>query len=161
MDSPGGFSFQLRAHFREKKSPPRTLLLNNGCKGGIVSLEFLLKFAGVFLGVLARTLIPWLRKLRDGEAAGFNRRYLYSTLGALVIGLILTLVIFPQLRIEGGAPTFEACFKLFCLAFGFGFGWNGIVLEGGQWAGAFGFRPGTPIRGPRREKWRNHAQEHD
>jgi hypothetical protein len=32
---------------------------------------------------------------------------------------------------------FLSYFKLFCLAFGFGFGWNAIVLEAGQWAGAF------------------------
>jgi hypothetical protein len=38
------------------------------------------------------------------------------------------------LTVADGGPGFEAYFKLFCLAFGFGFGWNGIVLEGGQWA---------------------------
>jgi hypothetical protein len=101
-----------------------------------VTTEFVLKFVGVFLGVLARTLVPWLRKLREGQVMKFDRRYVYSTLGSLAIGFILTLVIFPQLTVAGDAPGFEAYFKLFCLAFGFGFGWNGIVLEGGQWARA-------------------------
>jgi hypothetical protein len=102
-----------------------------------MSTAFVLKLSGILLGVLARTLLPWLRKLRDGEVLKFSRRYLYSSLASLVIGIILTLVIFP--RFEGGAaePSFEAYFKLFCLAFGFGFGWNALVLEGGAWAGTF------------------------
>jgi hypothetical protein len=104
-------------------------------EGGSVTTEFVLKFAGVFLGVLARTLLPWLRKLREGQALKFDRKYLLAGAASLGIGFILTLVIFPQgpAPSEGG-PGFEASFKLFCLAFGFGFGWNGIVLEGGQWA---------------------------
>jgi len=100
-----------------------------------VTTEFALKFLGVFLGVLARTLIPWLRKFRECQAMKFDPKYVYSTLASLAIGFILTLVMFPQLTVPpGGGPGFEAYFKLFCLAFGFGFGWNGIVLEGGQWA---------------------------
>jgi len=97
-------------------------------KGRSVRLEFILKFLGVFLGVLARTLLPWLRKLREGQALRFNKRYFYSTTGSLAIGFILTLVIFPQLTVANdGYPVVEAYFKLFCLAFGFGFGWNGMV----------------------------------
>jgi cytochrome c biogenesis factor len=97
-------------------------------EGRSVTLEFILKFLGVFLGVLARTLLPWLRKLREGQALRFNERYFYSTLGSLAIGFILTLVIFPQLTVANdGSPVVEAYFKLFCLAFGFGFGWNGMV----------------------------------
>ena len=99
-----------------------------------MTTEFALKFLGVFLGVLARTLVPWLRKVREGQIMKFDRRYLYSTMASLAIGFILTLVIFPQLTVTNGGPGFEAYFELFCLAFGFGFGWNGIVLEGGQWA---------------------------
>jgi hypothetical protein len=49
-----------------------------------MSTELAVKLAGIFMGVLARTLAPWLR--------------------------------------------------LFCLAFGFG--WNAMILEGGEWAGA-------------------------
>jgi len=109
-----------------------------GKEGKSVTLEFILKFFGVFLGVLARTLLPWLRKLREGQALRFNKRYFYSTLGSLVIGFILTLVIFPQLTVaHDGSPVVEAYFKLFCLAFGFGFGWNGMVMEGSQWAAGF------------------------
>lgn len=107
-------------------------------EGRSVTLEFVLKFLGVFLGVLARTLLPWLRKLREGQALRFNKRYFYSTMGSLAIGFILTLVIFPQLTVANdGSPVVEAYFELFCLAFGFGFGWNGMVMEGSQWAAGF------------------------
>ena len=101
--------------------------------------DFVLRFGGVFLGVLARTLIPWLRKLKDGEVVRFDRRYLYSTAASLLIGIVLTLAIFPQFSASAdGRTPFEVTFKMFCLAFGFGFGWNGLVLEGGQWIGMFG-----------------------
>jgi hypothetical protein len=102
-----------------------------------MSLEFLIKFSGILMGVLARSLLPWLRKIRDGVVTGFGRRYFVSALASAVIGLILTLVVFPKFEAGGGGQTFEALFKLFCLAFGFGFGWNALVLEGGAWAGAF------------------------
>jgi len=99
-----------------------------------MSTEFLVKFFGLFLGILARTVLPWLRKVREGRVRGFDRRYLYSALASLGIGLIFTLVLFT--RFDGGAEgrTFEALFKLFSLAFGFGFGWNALINEGGAWA---------------------------
>jgi len=104
-----------------------------------MSIEFILKFCGLFCGILARMLLPWLRKLRDGRAVRFSPKYLYSSVVSLILGFILTLVLFPQLEAApSGPPAFEAFFKMFCLAFGFGFGWNGLVLEGGQWAGMLG-----------------------
>ncbi len=98
-----------------------------------MSTEFLVKFAGLLAGILARTLLPWLRKVRDGKVRGFSRRYLYSALASLAIGLIFALAIFPELEAGAGGRTFEALFKLFSLAFAFGFGWNALVNEGGAW----------------------------
>ncbi len=99
-----------------------------------MSTAFLVTFFGLFAGVLARTVLPWLRKVKEGKVRGFSRRYVYSALASLAIGLILTLTIFPKFEAGAGAETFEAFFKLFCLAFGFGFGWNALVNEGGAWA---------------------------
>jgi len=99
-----------------------------------MSTEFLVTFFGLLAGILARTILPWLRKVKDGEIRGFSRRYLYSALASLAIGLILALTIFPKFEAGAAAATFEAFFKLFCLAFGFGFGWNALVNEGGAWA---------------------------
>ena len=103
-----------------------------------MSAEFAVKLAGIFLGVLARSLVPWLRKLRDGQVTGFSRRYFISMIASLVLCFIVTLVIFPDLNIPvspSGEPStsFEAMFRLFAIAFGFGFGFNAIILEGGQW----------------------------
>jgi hypothetical protein len=101
-----------------------------------MSTPFVIRILGIFLGILARTLLPWLRKLKEGEVRGFSARYVYSALASLAIGVVLTLVIFPQFEAGSAGDTFEDLFKLFCLAFGFGFGWNALVLEGGAWAGA-------------------------
>ncbi len=106
-----------------------------------MSTEFLIKLLGLFLGILARTVLPWLRKIRDGRVRGFGRRYIYAALASLGIGLILTLVLFPRLEAGAEGETFEALFKLFSLAFAFGFGWNALVNEAGAWA-APDVRPG-------------------
>jgi hypothetical protein len=98
-----------------------------------MSTAFLVKFLGLLSGVLARTVLPWLRKARDGRAGAFGRRYALSALASLALGLILTLVLFPKFDARAEAQTFEALFKLFCLAFGFGFGWNALVNEAGAW----------------------------
>lgn len=101
-----------------------------------MSTPFVIRILGIFLGILARTLLPWLRKLKEGEVRGFGPRYIYSALASLAIGVVLTLVIFPQFEAGFPGDSFEDLFKLFCLAFGFGFGWNALVLEGGAWAGS-------------------------
>jgi hypothetical protein len=96
--------------------------------------DLAVKLSGLFLGVIARTLLPWLRKVREGKVRRFDRRYLFSALASLAIGLILTLVLFPRFEAGAEGRTFEALFKLFALAFAFGFGWNALVNEGGAWA---------------------------
>ena len=98
-----------------------------------MSTEFLVKFFGLLLGVLARTILPWLRKVKEGKVCSFSRRYAYSALASLAIGLILALTIFPKFEADAGGETFEAFFKLFCLAFGFGFGANALINEGEAW----------------------------
>ncbi|MCX8159711.1 MAG: hypothetical protein N3G18_02115 [Candidatus Saccharicenans sp.] len=108
-----------------------------------MSTPFIIKILGLFLGIVARSLIPWLRKLRQGEVHGFDRRYFYAGLTTFILGIILTLVLFPQFKDDSAGlgvaspPGFEAFFRLFCLAFAFGFGWNAMVLEAGQWASWF------------------------
>jgi hypothetical protein len=99
-----------------------------------MSMTFLIKLLGLLLGVLARTALPWLRKVRAGGGRPFRRRYLYSALASLAIALILTLVAFPRFEAGAAGETFEALFKLFSLAFAFGFGWNALVNEAGAWA---------------------------
>jgi hypothetical protein len=99
-----------------------------------MSTGFLVTFFGLLLGILARTVLPWLRKVKEGKVRRFHRRYVYSALASAAIGLILTLTIFPRFEAGAAGRTFEDLFELFSLAFGFGFGWNALVNEGGAWA---------------------------
>jgi predicted Kef-type K+ transport protein len=103
-----------------------------------MSMEFLVKFFGLLLGILARTLLPWLRKVKEGKIRGFGRRYIFSALASAAIGLFLTLTIFPQFEAGAAGQGFEELFKLFCLAFGFGYGSNALVNEGGAWVAKSG-----------------------
>lgn len=116
-----------------------------------MSTEFVVKFAGLLAGILARTILPWLRKVKDGTVRGFSRRYLFSALASLAIGLILALVLFPKFEAGAAAPTFDAFFRLFCLAFAFGFGWNALINEGGAWVDGAEAPAKRPDAGRRKE----------
>jgi H+/Cl- antiporter ClcA len=103
----------------------------------MITNALIIKLLGIFLGVLARTLLPWVRKLRRGKVAKFDPRYFYSAVGTLLLGIVITLLIFPSFQGDPAGGRTEDWVKLFCLAFGFGFGWNALVFEAGKWAGAF------------------------
>lgn len=96
-------------------------------------MELFLKLSGILLGVLSRTLVPYLRKLRQGKVKEFKNGYWLSALASFILGLITTLLIFPEFNITQPGVGVEASIKLFCLAFGFGFGWNSLVSEGAKW----------------------------
>jgi len=96
-----------------------------------------LKISGIFIGVLARAFFPWLRKLRQGKVTHFHKRYLYSAIGSILVGIIVTLLVFPKFDITSAGQGTEAAIRLFATAFGFGFGWHSIVSEAGKWTGAF------------------------
>ena len=96
-----------------------------------------LELCGIFLGVLARAFFPWVRKLRDGKVVHFSKRYLYSAIGSVIAGMIVTVLIFPKFDVAAAGEGAEAAVKLFATAFGFGFGWHAIVDEVAKWAGAF------------------------
>jgi formate/nitrite transporter FocA (FNT family) len=95
------------------------------------------ELSGIFLGVLARAFFPWVRKLRSGKVVHFSKRYLYSAIGSVIAGMIVTLLIFPKFEVASIGQGAEASVRLFAMAFGFGFGWHAIVDEVAKWAGAF------------------------
>jgi len=97
-------------------------------------MELFLKLSGILLGVLARTLVPYLRKLRQGKVKEFKNGYWLSALASFILGLITTLLIFPKFEFVGLTAGPEAFIKLFCTAFAFGFAWNSLVSEGAKWA---------------------------
>ena len=96
-----------------------------------------LEISGIFLGVLARVFFPWVRKLRSGRAVHFGKRYLYSAIGSVVAGMVVTVLIFPKFDVVSSGQGADASVRLFAVAFGFGFGWHAIVDEVAKWAGAF------------------------
>jgi len=96
-------------------------------------MELFLKLFGILFGVLARTLVPYLRKLKQGKVKEFKNGYWLSALASFILGLITTLLIFPEFNIAQPGVGLESSIKLFCLAFGFGFGWNSLVSEGAKW----------------------------
>ena len=97
-------------------------------------MELFLTLSGILLGVLARTLVPYLRKLRQGKIKEFKNGYWLSALTSFLLGLITTLLIFPKFEFVGPTAGPEAFIRLFCTAFAFGFTWNSLVSEGAKWA---------------------------
>lgn len=96
--------------------------------------EFFLKVSGVWLGVFGRMNIPFWRKLYRGKSIKFDSKYLRRTLASLVLSTIFTLLLFPKLEITPANPlNFEKGFKLFSLCFGFGFGFNSLLIEFASW----------------------------
>jgi len=81
-----------------------------------------LELSGIFLGVLARVFFPWVRKLRSGKAVHFSKRYVYSAIGSVIAGMIVTVLIFPKFEVTSMGQGAEASVRLFAMAFGFGFG---------------------------------------
>ena len=97
-------------------------------------MEVVLKLSGILLGVLARTVAPYLRKVKQGKVKEFKNGYWLSALASFILGLITTLLIFPKVEIIQTGPGVEGLVKLFCTAFGFGFAWNSLVNETAKWA---------------------------
>jgi len=73
-------------------------------------MELLLKLSGILTGVLARTLVPYLRKLKQGKIKSFNKGYWASALASFILGLITTLLIFPKFEF-GGAVMGSLCYN--------------------------------------------------
>ncbi|MCM8783441.1 MAG: hypothetical protein NC818_01485 [Candidatus Omnitrophica bacterium] len=98
-----------------------------------MDLEFFILLLGVWLGIFSRLMSPYLRKLYQGKKIKFDKKYLRRTLASFFISTIFTFVLFPKLEIAVEIFDFETGFKIFCLAFGFGFGVNSIIIEFNQW----------------------------
>ena len=94
----------------------------------------ILELTGIFLCVLTRVFFPWIRKLKRGKVKDFEMKYLYSAIGSIIFGVIISLLVLPQF--EGVGPS-GAGIEAFAVAFGFGFGWHSIINEAGKWGNVF------------------------
>ena len=96
-------------------------------------MEVVIKLTGILFGVLARTIAPYLRKLKQGKVKEFKNGYWIAAAASFTLSVITTLLIFPDFNVARPGTGIEASIKLFCLAFGFGFAWNSVVSEAAKW----------------------------
>jgi len=96
-------------------------------------MELFLKLSGILLGVLSRTLIPYLRKIMAGKIKKFDKEYWLTAVASFILSLITTILIFPKFEFAQTGVGIESLIRLFCTAFGFGFAWNSLVNEGIKW----------------------------
>jgi len=91
-------------------------------------LEEVLVFLGVLLGCLARSLVPFMRKLgkmaREGKALAWDHRYTASMAVSLFVGFVAAMFVAPAVPMGLGAGI-----TAFCTAFIVGFGSNSVVNE--------------------------------
>ena len=71
-------------------------------------------FMGIFLGLLGRTLYPYLKKLYNGENITFEYRFLLS---AIISGLITAVLVYNTFNIPEGTSL-----QIFIAAFIFAWG---------------------------------------
>jgi len=101
-------------------------------------MSFFVQFSGLFLGVLSRTLLPYFRKLKQGKIRKFNKKYLYTAIGSVIISVISVILLLPEYEIEsGGLHNSYEGIKLFCSSFAFGFAWNSILNESSNLSGGY------------------------
>jgi len=88
---------------------------------------------GIFLGLLARSLIPFLRKIeKEGQDLKWDNKYT----ALLVIAAIITILSFPAFRAITNM-TLSDPYALFVSAFIYGFFVDAAAIEGFEW-----LRPG-------------------
>lgn len=81
-------------------------------------------FLGILVGVLARSFLPYLRKVVK-ENLPITWQHRYTAL--LILGAVASLLVYPQFQIPPDG------FDVFVAAFVFGFGVDAIILEGWAW----------------------------
>lgn len=97
-------------------------------------LNIVIQLLGIFLGVFARTSLPFFRKLYQGKINSFRIKYLYQAIGAFFLSLIFSFLIFPQYPLRADSSmNWLVNLKFFCISFAFGFGFNSLINEAGEW----------------------------
>lgn len=75
----------------------------------------------VLLGIVARTLIPFLQTLKDNPNTKFDRAFLVPAIVTVVIGLLTSPLVFAALpadQLNNPAPTFGSLVFIFVAAWG-------------------------------------------
>ena len=85
-------------------------------------------FLGVLTGIIARAAFPYLRKISAGMKLEWEHRYTAAIVASFLLCLIVTMLVFPGFV----APEAEP-FMVFIMAVVFGFGFEALVAEAGEW----------------------------
>lgn len=75
----------------------------------------------VLLGIIARTVLPYLQTLRDAPETKFDRAFLVPAVVTLVIAILTSPLVFaalPQDQLSNPTPTFADAMLLFVAAWG-------------------------------------------
>ncbi|MFP4687532.1 MAG: hypothetical protein ACLFN5_05415 [bacterium] len=97
-------------------------------------VELTLIVSGLFLGVLARTALPFIRKMKQGKIKKFEYKFLIQGAGAAIIATIIVFIIYPYYEIDlPELLDFQTAFNIFTTSFAFGFASNTLVNEILEW----------------------------
>jgi len=88
----------------------------------------------VFLGVLSRVMLPYLRKRKRESKENFPFKYGY--VGTALVGAMITMLIYYKIPVPE-VNNVRSGLQAFSSAFGAGFGWQSIVNEVSKWSEAF------------------------
>jgi hypothetical protein len=80
-----------------------------------------LVIGAVLLGILARTLIPFLQTLKANPETQFDRKFVLPAIVTLIIALLTSPLVFaalPQAQLNDPEPTFASLVLLFVAAWG-------------------------------------------
>ncbi len=90
-------------------------------------------FLGVLLAVFVRTMLPYIRKLREARRSDppkdlpFDKTFLVTAAVALIVSLVTTLLVLPAAL--AAMPENVSNLVLFSAAFCFGYTANDIINE--------------------------------
>jgi len=91
-------------------------------------MEELLVFLGVLMGCLARSLVPFMRKLgrmaKEGRSLAWDHRYTASLIVSLFVGFVASMMV-----LQNVPPGLGGGMMAFCGSFILGFGSNSAVNE--------------------------------
>ena len=74
-------------------------------------------FYGIFLGVLARTFVPYLAELKRNPEINWKRKYLISAYAGFILALFTSFIMYMQIGKQMEFwPAFTAAFTLQSLA---------------------------------------------
>jgi len=86
-------------------------------------------FFGLFIGVLTRIYLPYLRKLYQGSTTNFDNKYIVSGLAALALAFIIVFMLGPECLVL----VETTLLKVFWLNWIVGFGASALVNEVLAW----------------------------